>query len=255
MLNIINRLILLWQKGYNLVWKTVSNVCIKDRCSIDPERNHTLTATATSTISHVSHFSLSLIVQQQHSFNGRLSRTTQVSRRYQKGKTKQDLLKQETVSGSGISCNICKSAPCSRHVTTLHPNTQVFWEAGCHSCHTTNSVKALKAACLWRYLSSLRWIYRWIMVNHSLKMQQNPSTDSTAESCGLNEPCMCRDARWHHLANTTERSVIPGLGENAHRCSSVYRCYIIGCWCSQLSQKWKIHPPPVVSEVGTRNCV
>ena len=39
-----------------------------------------------------------------HPFNGPLSGTTRV-RRYQKGKTNLDLLKQETVSGSGISCN------------------------------------------------------------------------------------------------------------------------------------------------------
>ena len=37
------------------------------------------------------------------------------------------LLKQETVSGSGISWAICKSAPCSRQTTThQHPTTQFF---------------------------------------------------------------------------------------------------------------------------------
>ena len=48
------------------------------------------------------------------------------------------LLKQETVSGSGISWAICKSAP-SQHPTT------VFLQAGCTSCRPTNSIKALKA--------------------------------------------------------------------------------------------------------------
>jgi len=42
-------------------------------------------------------------------FNGPLSRTTRVSR-YQKDVTDLDLLEQETVSGSGISWAICKSA-------------------------------------------------------------------------------------------------------------------------------------------------
>ena len=42
------------------------------------------------------------------------------------------LLKQETVSGSGISWAVCKSASRSR-------------VAGCPSCRPTNSVKALKA--------------------------------------------------------------------------------------------------------------
>ena len=55
------------------------------------------------------------------------------------------LLEQETVSGSGISWAICKSAPRSRQITmpTLHHSG--FLQAGCPSCRPTNSVKALKA--------------------------------------------------------------------------------------------------------------
>ena len=56
------------------------------------------------------------------------------------------LLKQETVSGSGISCTICKSAPSSRQITTPAPHHSIFLQAGCPSCHPTNSVKALKAS-------------------------------------------------------------------------------------------------------------
>ena len=37
------------------------------------------------------------------------------------------LLKQETVSGSGISLAICKSAPCSRQITTPAPHHSVFY--------------------------------------------------------------------------------------------------------------------------------
>jgi len=37
------------------------------------------------------------------------------------------LLKQETVSGSGISWAICKSAPCSRQITTPAPHHSVFY--------------------------------------------------------------------------------------------------------------------------------
>jgi len=51
-----------------------------------------------------------------HTFKGPFSRTTWMSR-YQKGKTNLDLLKQETVSGSGISWAICKSASHSRQIT------------------------------------------------------------------------------------------------------------------------------------------
>jgi len=44
---------------------------------------------------------------------------------YQKGKTNLDLLKQETVSGSGISWAICKSASRPRQIT-LAPHHSVF---------------------------------------------------------------------------------------------------------------------------------
>ena len=64
--------------------------------------------------------------------------------RYQKGKTNLGLLKQETVSGSGISWAICKSASRSRQITTPAPHHSVFLQAGCPSCRPTNSVKALK---------------------------------------------------------------------------------------------------------------
>ena len=58
-----------------------------------------------------------------HPFNGPSSGTTQVSR-YQKGKTN---LKQETVSGSGISWAICKSAPRSRQITMPAPHNSSFF--------------------------------------------------------------------------------------------------------------------------------
>jgi len=61
-----------------------------------------------------------------HPFNGPLSGTTRVSR-YQKGKPIWTLLKQETVSGSGISWAICKSAPHSRQIITPAPHHSVFY--------------------------------------------------------------------------------------------------------------------------------
>ena len=54
------------------------------------------------------------------------------------------LLKQETVSGSGISWGICKSAPRSRQITTPAPHHSVS-TGRMPSCRPTNSVKALKA--------------------------------------------------------------------------------------------------------------
>ena len=56
------------------------------------------------------------------------------------------LLKQQTVSGSGISWPICKSAPRSRQITMPAPHHSVFLRARCPSCHPTSRVKALKAS-------------------------------------------------------------------------------------------------------------
>ena len=78
-----------------------------------------------------------------HPCNGPLTRTTQVSR---KVKPIWILLKQETVSGSGISWAMCKSGPCSRQTAMPAPHHSVFLQAGCPSCRPTNSVKALKAS-------------------------------------------------------------------------------------------------------------
>ena len=70
------------------------------------------------------------------------------------------LLKQETVSGSGISWATCKSAPLSRQITMPAPRHSVFLQAGCPSCRPTNSVKALKALalkalCIYKYAGLL----------------------------------------------------------------------------------------------------
>jgi len=56
-------------------------------------------------------------------------------------------MKQQTVSGSGISWAVCKSAPRSRQITTPAPHHSVFLQARCPSCRPTNSIKALKANC------------------------------------------------------------------------------------------------------------
>ena len=55
------------------------------------------------------------------------------------------LLKQETVSGSGISWAICKSAPHCREITPPAPHYSVLLQVRCPSCCPTNNVKALKA--------------------------------------------------------------------------------------------------------------
>jgi len=72
-----------------------------------------------------------------HPFNGPLSGTTQVSQ-YQKAKPIWIILKQETVSVSGISWALWKSAPRSRQTSTPAPHHSVFY-----------SIKALKAIAYW----------------------------------------------------------------------------------------------------------
>jgi len=75
-------------------------------------------------------------------FNGPFSGTTQVSQ-YQKGKTNLDFTKARD---SGISWAICLQV-CTSLQTDNHASTPPlsFLQAGCPSCRTTNSVKALKA--------------------------------------------------------------------------------------------------------------
>ena len=55
------------------------------------------------------------------------------------------LLKQETVSGSGISWAIWKSASRSRQITMPAPHQSVFYRPDALPATHTNSVKALKA--------------------------------------------------------------------------------------------------------------
>ena len=87
-----------------------------------PARQNTQLIASSQTYVYMLSLILLLLLQ---TFNRPLSRTTRVSR-YQKGKTNLDLLKQETVSGSGISWAICKSAPRSRQITTPAPHSSVF---------------------------------------------------------------------------------------------------------------------------------
>ena len=67
----------------------------------------------------------SVCITHPRPFKGPLSWTTRVSR-YQKGKTNLDFTKQETVSGSRISWDICKSATRTRQITTPAPHHSFF---------------------------------------------------------------------------------------------------------------------------------
>ena len=67
-----------------------------------------------------------MLERHTHPFNSPLSGTTRV-RRYQKGKTIWIFLEQETVSGSGISWAVCKSAPRSRQISMPAPHHSVVY--------------------------------------------------------------------------------------------------------------------------------
>ena len=86
------------------------------------------------------------------------------------------LLKQETVSGSGISWAICKSAPCSRQITTPATHHSVFTgqmpflppNQQCQSSEGTNKLNAdYKNSCwdreykLTGYWLSTKYLFRF----------------------------------------------------------------------------------------------
>jgi len=73
------------------------------------------------------------------------------------------LLEQETVSGSGISWAVCKSAPRSRQITTPAPQHSVLLQTRCPSCCPTNSVKALKVL-----LIALRTYSHFVLANNAV---------------------------------------------------------------------------------------
>jgi len=79
-----------------------------------------------------------------HTFNGPLSRTTRVSQ-YQKGKTNIDFTEARDSQWQWHQLGhmqVCTSLQTDNHISTP---PLCFSQAGCPSCHSTNSVKALKA--------------------------------------------------------------------------------------------------------------
>ena len=89
-----------------------------------------------------------------HPFNGPLSGTTRVSR-HQNGKPIWILLKQETVSGSGISWATGKSAPRSRQITTPAPHRSVFYRPDALPAAQPTASKHCRHYCYSNRLTSL----------------------------------------------------------------------------------------------------
>ena len=95
-------------------------------------RTHACTRTHTHTHSHT------------HPFNGPFSGTTQVSQ-YQKGKTNLDFT--EARDSEWLWHQLGRMQVCTSLQTDNHTSTSPlsFLQAGCPSCHQTNSIKAMKA--------------------------------------------------------------------------------------------------------------
>ena len=96
-------------------------ICSKQFCLCPPHMQHIATHTHTHTRARARARLMALFP-----FNGPFSATT-----WWAGtrviKPIWILLKQETVSSSGISWDICKSAPRSRQITTPAPHRSVFY--------------------------------------------------------------------------------------------------------------------------------
>ena len=83
-----------------------------------------------------------------HTFKGPFSGTTRVSR-YQKGKTNLDFTEARDSEWQWHQLGhmqVCTSLQTNNHAST--PPLR-FLQAGCPSCHPTNSVKALKGKYCW----------------------------------------------------------------------------------------------------------
>jgi len=79
-----------------------------------------------------------------HQFNGPFSRTTRMSQ-YQKGRTNLDFTEATDSEWQWHQLGqmqVCPSLQTDNHAITP---PLMFLQAGCPSCHPTNSVKALKA--------------------------------------------------------------------------------------------------------------
>ena len=84
------------------------------------------------------------LITHTHRFNGHFFGTTRVSQ-YQKGKTNLDFTEARDSEWQWHQLGHMQVCTLLQTDTTPAPHRSVFLQAGCPSCHPTNSVKALKA--------------------------------------------------------------------------------------------------------------
>ena len=135
-----------------------------------------------------------------HPFNGPFSGTTQVSRYQIYKKPIWILLKQETVSGSGISWDIYKSANHSRQITTPAPHCSVYLQA-LPVAQPTASKHWRQKKTTWRWLSQTRGHADELATGLSLSLHR-----TIADSCQQNQSCSDRPllffANWKHFCSS-----------------------------------------------------
>ena len=136
----------------NIAWQAIPHLCCSSRkgttsCSIHRGRTNRSgrAAAGARPIIRQTIFMFTHTHTHTHPFNGPFPGLPR-SAGTRKVKPIWILLKQETVSGSGISWAICKSAPRSRQITMPAPHRSVCTDRMpfLPRCRPTNSVKALK---------------------------------------------------------------------------------------------------------------
>ena len=107
------------------------------------------------------------------------------------------LLEQETVSGSGISWAVCKSAPCSRQITMPEPHHSKFFTGRMpflppNQQRQSTEGKALKAHRR-SYISTMPCFISSKHTNPKHKANPNPATISNMSTFNhlYSRPCTC----------------------------------------------------------------
>ena len=136
------------------------------------------------------------------------------------------LLKQETVSGSGISWTICKSAPRSRQITTQAPHHSVL-QAGCPSCRPTNSVKPRKASTLRGKINSKVIERPGVHAFHRVWNQFPASLRQPRTNLPDSNPPVPVTATTSSIDSPRSSSITPSLFHSSHKTSLFCNSFLL----------------------------
>ena len=152
-----------------------------------------------------------------HLFNGPLSELPGWADTWKVKKTIWILLKQETVTGSGISWAICKSEPRSRQITTPAPHHSVFYRPD-----ALPAAQPTASATIWLKSDSKMQTYcRYVNTLNDRPRWRGPMAECPANSADLHHRNR-RDSRWccPHAWTTPARcsSTVPAPWPPTPRC-------------------------------------